>query len=310
MRPGLRALAVLLVTCATFYFTTFVLFAIISGIRGGWIAPLASLVCAIGAGIWVWKATAPSHGTGLSDSPNVLLSGVLVGSVGFACGYAGPIYFDAGDLGPLLGLFVTGPGGFIIGIVTAVLVSRTRLQSTGARGVLVATATVVGVTSLLLSIPESRYVADVMDATPISCRPASDVIPEAVGLWDRRLSEHTDWKSTRGWKDSVPGMAAAEPGIELTMQVHRHRRIDELLKPWNRGRLQPQPWRMGGDHWSTVFFLHREGGTCLGFELGTRQSFAIAVGSPEGTPPNVLHFFFGLAAVGTVPANYLVFMGD
>jgi hypothetical protein len=42
---------------------------------------------------------------------------LLLGAIGFAAGFFGPIIFkpDANQ-GPLLGIFITGPGGFLIGL--------------------------------------------------------------------------------------------------------------------------------------------------------------------------------------------------
>jgi len=278
-----------LVVVATFYFTIFV--------------PLA-----IGAGAWVWNVTASSNPTAPAGAPNVLLSGVLVGAVGLVCGFVGPIYFDAGNLGPLLGLFMTGPGGFILGIGTAVVLARSEARPEVARRVLGAVAFITAGVTLLLSIPNSRYVGDLLEATPVSCRPAVEAIPDAVVRWEQRFKEHPDWKVRSEWKEQASRMAAAEPAIVLTMQVYRHRRIDELRKPWNRGTIQPQPWQVGGAHFATEYFLRRDGGSCLGFELGVRQPFAIQVSSPEGTPPTVLHFFLGLPEVGPVPPQLRLFL--
>lgn len=43
---------------------------------------------------------------------------LLVGAIGFAAGFFGPILLapDANQ-GPLLGIFITGPGGFLLGLL-------------------------------------------------------------------------------------------------------------------------------------------------------------------------------------------------
>ncbi len=47
---------------------------------------------------------------------------MLLGGIGFAVGFVGPIIFlpDANQ-GPLLGIFITGPGGFLIGLIYGVV---------------------------------------------------------------------------------------------------------------------------------------------------------------------------------------------
>lgn len=43
---------------------------------------------------------------------------LLIGTIGFLAGFIGPIIFmpDANQ-GPLFGIFISGPGGFMIGVV-------------------------------------------------------------------------------------------------------------------------------------------------------------------------------------------------
>ncbi|HYC33746.1 MAG TPA: hypothetical protein VEB59_15765 [Gemmatimonadales bacterium] len=56
---------------------------------------------------------------------------LLVGGIGFAAGFFGPIIFrpDANQ-GPLLGIFITGPGGFLVGLVYGVVREVLRSSST------------------------------------------------------------------------------------------------------------------------------------------------------------------------------------
>ena len=51
--------------------------------------------------------------------------------VGFAAGFYGPIYLSAGSAqGPMLGIFLTGPLGAVLGLVASVIyILRTRKRS-------------------------------------------------------------------------------------------------------------------------------------------------------------------------------------
>lgn len=61
----------------------------------------------------VWRATSRS---GIAQLGAALMGALLLGSIGFLGGFLGPIYLapDANQ-GPLLGIFITGPLGFLIG---------------------------------------------------------------------------------------------------------------------------------------------------------------------------------------------------
>ncbi len=47
----------------------------------------------------------------------ILLGGILVGIISFILGYFGPLILaPSNNLGPLLGIFITGPLGFLFGL--------------------------------------------------------------------------------------------------------------------------------------------------------------------------------------------------
>jgi len=55
---------------------------------------------------------------------------LLLGGIGFAVGFFGPMIVkpDANQ-GPLLGIFITGPGGFLIGLIYGVVRELKRSSS-------------------------------------------------------------------------------------------------------------------------------------------------------------------------------------
>jgi hypothetical protein len=56
-----------------------------------------------------------------SPVSQVVLWTVAVGGVSFLAGFAGPLLLSSSNLGPLLGIFVTGPLGFLVGGVLGAL---------------------------------------------------------------------------------------------------------------------------------------------------------------------------------------------
>jgi hypothetical protein len=55
---------------------------------------------------------------------------LLLGGIGFAAGFFGPIIFQPdANQGPLLGIFITGPGGFLIGLIYGVVREVLRSSS-------------------------------------------------------------------------------------------------------------------------------------------------------------------------------------
>jgi hypothetical protein len=76
---------------------------------------LVAAVVAIGAACFVWTHAASPH-PGLGRS--VALGSLITGAIAFSAGFFGPILLTPGaNQGPLLGIFITGPLGLILGAV-------------------------------------------------------------------------------------------------------------------------------------------------------------------------------------------------
>jgi energy-converting hydrogenase Eha subunit B len=120
---GLRAVTSIIVGVATFYIMYWFPFAMME-------MPVAlslglSLAVAILAGRLVWNS---GGGINYEAMRSMLRWALILGGIGFAAGFFGPIILtpDANQ-GPLLGIFITGPLGFVLGgIVGLVLWLRRR----------------------------------------------------------------------------------------------------------------------------------------------------------------------------------------
>ena len=70
----------------------------------------------------------PSWSTRFGDAAGLATAGgVLMGFTGFVIGFFGPMRFQPwANQGPMLGLFVTGPGGVLLGIIIGVVLGFSR----------------------------------------------------------------------------------------------------------------------------------------------------------------------------------------
>jgi hypothetical protein len=111
----LRVVLAFVVFASVFLFVYWVPFSLISENRPESIATLGSLVAAVAAAAFVWRATGSEAG-GFVRS--VMYGALVVGAIGFAGGFFGPMILTPGaNQGPLLGLFITGPLGAIVGAI-------------------------------------------------------------------------------------------------------------------------------------------------------------------------------------------------
>ena len=109
-----------LVFLAVQLFSFWVVFAQIVPNGMVWLANLASLLSGTAAAFWVWRKVEDA-GSG-SVLATALFWAAVVGALGFCGGFFGPIIFTPGaNQGPLLGIFITGPLGFIGGGIAGLI---------------------------------------------------------------------------------------------------------------------------------------------------------------------------------------------
>ncbi len=119
MMLGWRLVALILVVPATYFFVFWLPLSLVPLGEQRWIASAVSLLCAIGAGWYVWVNFTPRHQAAVSST---ILGAILFGSLGFTVGFFGPIFFaPEANQGPLLGIFITGPLGFVVGGIAGFL---------------------------------------------------------------------------------------------------------------------------------------------------------------------------------------------
>jgi hypothetical protein len=89
-----------------------------------WIGSLVALAASAYVARTVWTGTA-------EDSTSVAvmagLGAAILGGLGFLAGFVGPMIFapDANQ-GPMLGLFITGPAGVVIGAIAGAVYAKRR----------------------------------------------------------------------------------------------------------------------------------------------------------------------------------------
>lgn len=116
MKTFTRILLAIFAFAASFFFVYRVPFSFIPAARETALIPsIVGIVSGILVSVFTWKRTG-NISNGLASS--ILMGGIIVGSICFIGGFIGPIiFYPESNLGPLLGIFFTGPIGFIVGLI-------------------------------------------------------------------------------------------------------------------------------------------------------------------------------------------------
>ena len=117
MKTLFRLAAAFVSAVATFYFVFWVAGALLfqsTGSAGSfWGSMILSAVAGCLVAWFVWRQTASVEQSLVTA---VVLGAFLTGAIGFSIGFFGPIVFTPeANQGPLLGIFITGPLGFLLG---------------------------------------------------------------------------------------------------------------------------------------------------------------------------------------------------
>ncbi len=235
---------------------------------------------------------------------------LVLGAVGFAAGFLGPMALDPeANIGPLVGILFTGPGGaaggFVLGLLAATLVG-----SEAARGRALAAASVVWAGAILASVlPQPAVRGYVIDAQVESCGPPAQAVDAAAARWEEALQRVTWARPPADWKERAIRNVEEDPGVLLTVRIHRQRVILRHRRPWDRGRTSAGPWT--DVNAARTYYGDGDAGGCAAWLARDRAlywPFADRDAHP-GVPSRVWPpvdplGFLGLQTLGPVPAEY------
>jgi hypothetical protein len=89
-----------------------------------WIGSVVALAAAAYVSRTVWNGTAEGSG---SVAVMAGLGAAILGGLGFVAGFFGPMIFaPEANQGPMLGLFITGPAGVVIGAIAGAVYAKRR----------------------------------------------------------------------------------------------------------------------------------------------------------------------------------------
>lgn len=228
-----------------------------------------------------------------NGAPPIGLWALALGAVGFACGFFGPIALNPGaNQGPLLGIFITGPGGVLFGLVAGVI-ARTLPLTAGQRWRALGALCIASAAGILFScLPAPELRARILDAEVRGCESPAQAAEAATAKWEKRIAEVTWSPPRKDWKHDVARMLQADPGVVLDVHVTQSRDIYENQKPWNKGTRFAGAWREPNEE--QRFFARFAGTSCEAYLATGRQLYLPSSDGTNAWPPDLLSNYLGL----------------
>jgi hypothetical protein len=235
---------------------------------------------------------------------------VILGATGFAAGFLGPMIFvPEANQGPLVGIFISGPAGAVLGAALYGICHLLKVSSKNQWRLLSGVAIAGVLVTLLLVQPSPARQGKLFSAEVTSCTSPGGVEAQTLAYWDKRISEVT-WAAPRdGWQQEMRATLQDAPGIVVDVQVRRENTVYQNRKPWNRGTLFATGWIEKAEERSFYF----PQSTCA--EYPTRlvligfldYGYSGKIEPPSTWPPQALQQVINASTYSEVPQRFAAF---
>jgi hypothetical protein len=241
-----------------------------------------------------------------------LLGAIALGVMGFLSGFLGPMILNPGaNQGPMLGIFMTGPGGFVLGLVIGYVCAekdmgwRTQVKIFCVVGIV--GSGLILFFCLIAASDINRGV--ILDGEIQSCQSSEKLAAAKVAYW-RDYFQRVDYLDPReGWEKDLDRMVAADQGVVIELLIHRQWALYENTKPWNRGDIRSRS--SNRDTKKTLTYYSRiNGSSCSDYPVGKRQLFHPRWEPAKTNPPDTLPAFLKLPVLLDTPSEYLKIIGE
>lgn len=241
---------------------------------------------------------------------SVGLWALAMGASGFAAGFFGPITLNPdANQGPLLGIFITGPGGALAGLVLGLIFKVLPVSNAQRVKALALCCATLAIGTLYFCLPEPAVRGYVVDADVDACVPPIQAADEALSRWERAVANATWVTPPQNWRETAFHNLQQDAGVVLTMRVARRAAIYEHRKPWNRGRITAGPW-VSADK-PEHYYARDAGSSCKAYLSRGRalywpssDSSSRPTDSARAWPPTDTLGFLLLLELGPVPGEY------
>lgn len=187
------------------------------------------------------------------NSPSVFRWVLILGATGFVAGFLGPMIFaPEANQGPLVGIFISGPGGVALGALLCVVSRVLQLSAKSQWRTLWVFSAALALVTLYSIMPGPQLRGYVLDVEVQNCEPPAQAADDAIRYWEKRVAQVTWASPRRGWQDDSRQRLQYDQGVVLDVVVNRKMAILEERKPWNKGRIVASSWQAktdsGGTH--------------------------------------------------------------
>jgi hypothetical protein len=240
----------------------------------------------------------------------LLRCALILGLTGFAAGFFGPMVLNPeSNLGPVIGILFSGPGGVLVGAVLGALFGVLSVGETARRQILTIACVVLAVGTLYFCLPKPAVLGYIIDAQVEACELPEQELDVASAAWDAAVARVTWAAPAANWKQTAISSVKNDPGAVLTMRIRRKSAILRHRQPWDRNLTSASAWFAADE--LKKYYADDEGSDCPRYLARQGQLYWPAIDSNAAAPqpakvwpPTDTLGFLQLQTLGPVPAKY------
>jgi len=232
----------------------------------------------------------------------MLRRGIIVGLVGLVCGYFGPLRYSM-EQGPLMGLFVTGPAGFVIGAAAGWVFEKARIGGVVRESIFGVLLIGTAWATLALSRPGPQVFGTVREGVIVRCQSPIMRLPTALSMWRATIAADPSVSVRPEWEREVRRVLQDAHGVVIEFVTRRRRNV---YRDGTASALRIGPWIVQEE--KAEYFADFAGAACSSYPLVRPERLWAGlpgVSASEEIPPPGVAGVLGVEVLESVPTPVL-----
>ena len=209
-------------------------------------------------------------------------------------------------MGPLIGVFMTGPLGAILGVAGYFISRWLQVSMATQWRVIIGLSVLLVAGTILSSFPAPEFKAFIVNCVVVRCRSINALQDELIASWQERVDNIKSQDPATGWKEKMSATLQAAPGVAIDARILHRTEIRVNRKPWNRGML----FAVDRTKLNEQVSYFDAGASCASYEVGMPLESFVEYGNrkyaPSGAdwPPTVLETLVMRGEIRPVPTEF------
>lgn len=176
--------------------------------------------------------------TSVGSALRPVVAGVILGALGLIGGYFAPLWLNPySNIGPLTGIFFSGPFGLAAGLILGHVAYLLGWSSSRFAASVGLAGGALVMCTLFLSLPEDRWEADVVEGQVLACSSPISFEARVIRNWEDSIRINPQKRVAATWRKDARTVLASSSDYVADVRITSKSAVYFGRKPWNKGTL-------------------------------------------------------------------------